>query len=141
VLFDTSVLVPAMVDQLSNHPTSFACFRHYTSGQHEGFCSTHALAECYSILTTLPIPTPVTTSDARALVEETMLKRLGILDLDQATYRAAIVELADMGRPGGAIYDALHVHAARSQGCERIYTYNLEHFRALCGDDILVSAP
>jgi len=50
-LFDPSVLVPALVDQLANHTVCFSAFLTGTSGTNTGFCSTHALAACYSILT------------------------------------------------------------------------------------------
>ncbi len=141
VLFDTSVLVPALVDQLSNHESSFACFLDYTSDPHTGVCSTHALAECYAVLTTLPLARPVTPADARTLIRETLLSRLRVAELQTETYRAAIEGVAEMGRPGGAIYDALHVQVARAMRCQRIYTYNLRHFRPLCPEDILVSTP
>ena len=49
VLFDTSVLVSAFVDQLSNHTAAFATFASYTSAEHDSFRSPHALAEIYSV--------------------------------------------------------------------------------------------
>ena len=141
VLFDTSVLVPAVVDQLANHESSFACFLQYTSAPHAGYCSTHAIAECYSVLTTLPLPRPVSPGDARTLIRETLLKRLRVVELRTETYLTAVDQLADVARPGGAIYDALHVQSAKAEGCERIYTYNLQHFRPLCPAGIQASAP
>lgn len=141
VLFDTSVLVPAVVDQLANHESSFACFLEYTSEPHVGLCSTRALAECYAVLTTLPLARPVTPGDARTLIRETLLSRLRVVELKMERYLDAVDQLAENGRPGGAIYDALHVQVAKAEGCERIYTYNLQHFRPLCPEGILVSAP
>ena len=45
-LFDTLVLVPALVDQLGNHRAAFHALHRCTDGDDRGYCSTHALAEC-----------------------------------------------------------------------------------------------
>ena len=70
VLFDTSVLVAAVVDQLPNHVAAHGCFLQYTGEGHTGYCSTHTLAECYATLTALPLPRRVTAADALMLVEK-----------------------------------------------------------------------
>ena len=68
VLFDTSVLVPAVVDQFANHEAALEGLLRYTAGRHAGYCSTHALAECYATLTALPLPRRVLPAEARQLV-------------------------------------------------------------------------
>ncbi len=143
ILFDTSVLVPAFVDQLSNHPAAFAAFSSYTSGEHMGFCSTHALAEAYSVLTSLPLPKRITSVEAHLIVEENMLNRLSVIELNGQDYANALRAVSHRGLTGGIIYDALHLEAAKRAGCTRIYTYNLAHFRALRApeEDLLVSSP
>ena len=75
-LFDTSVLVPALVDQLGNHRAAFDALRRYTDDDDRGYCSTHALAECYATLTALPLPKRVLPEEARSLVEESICGRL-----------------------------------------------------------------
>ncbi len=141
VLFDTSVLVPALVDQLANHPACFSALISGTSGSNRGVCSTHALVECYSVLTSLPVRRRITAPDARRLVEESILPRFTVVALDAEDYRSAIRIVAESGLTGGIIYDALHLAAARREGCDRILTYNLRHFNALCPAEISVSAP
>ena len=141
VLFDTSVLVPALIEQLSNHAVCFETFRIYTSGEHVGVCSTHCLAECYSTLTALPLTRRVTPQEALALIEKSLLGRLEIIELDAADYQAALTTVVTGGLTSGIIYDALHARAATKAGCQRIYTYNLSHFRPVCPAQILVSAP
>ena len=44
-LFDTSVLVPALVDQLENHEAALRALKDYTTGGNSAYCSAHALAE------------------------------------------------------------------------------------------------
>ena len=36
-LFDTSVLVPAVTDQLGNHEAALDALSRYTQGEHEGY--------------------------------------------------------------------------------------------------------
>jgi predicted nucleic acid-binding protein len=139
--FDTSILVPALVDQLKNHPVSLEVFAKHTSGQHDGVTSAHALAECYSVLTSLPVPRRITPSEARRLIDESIRERLEVMELREVDYGTAIEELSRRGLAGGIICDALHAVAAQKAQCSRLYTYNVDHFRAVCPDSIVVSAP
>jgi hypothetical protein len=41
----------------------------------------------------------------------------------------------------GAIYDALHLIGARRAACEKLYTFNLRHFRSLAPGDSMVVSP
>ena len=141
VLFDTTVLVPALVDQLGNHPACFSALVAGTSDSNRGVCSTHALAECYSVLTSLPVRRRITAPEAWRLVEESILPRFTVVALDAEDHRAALRAVTEAGLTGGIIYDALHVAAARKERCERILTYNLRHFEVLCPPEITVSAP
>ena len=141
VFFDTSVLVAAVVDQLPNHLVALDCYRQYSSGDHVGYCSTHALAECYATLTALPLPRRVSAAEACTLVEHNLLSRLRVISLADNDYLDALRITAAQGLLSGQIYDALHVAAARKARCGRIYTYNLRHFQALCPKDIDVSSP
>ena len=47
-LFDTSVLVATVVDQLAHDEAAFSGLPRLTRGQHEGFDSTHSMAECHA---------------------------------------------------------------------------------------------
>ncbi len=141
VCFDSSVLVAAVVDQLSNHESACACFVQYSQGKHHGCCSTHALAECYATLTALPLPRKIKATEALVLIEENFIKRLEILTLTQADYAAALIRSSQLGLVSGVVYDALHLVAAERAGCQRIYTYNLAHFQRLQPHGIIVTAP
>ena len=90
VLFDTSVLVAATVAQLRNHEAAFDCFARYTSGNHQGYCSTHALAESYATLTALPLNRRIQPLEAQRLIDETLVPRLRIVELSGPAYRDAI---------------------------------------------------
>ena len=141
VFFDTSVLVPAIVDQLSNHPASFAVFHQYTNKPHDGYCSTHALAECYSVLTSLPLPKRISPMEAQILIEESILNRLKVIELFRTDYLDALQNVSKKGLSGGILYDALHLTAALKEHCTRVYTYNVDHFRSLAPDIITITTP
>ena len=141
VLFDTSTIVPALVDQLSQHPACFSTYLTYTSGAIRGFCSAHCLAECYAVLTALPLPRRITPDEAMILIKESVAGRLEVISLDTSCYLEAIAVVSRRGLTSNIVYDALHVAAAMQAGCGRIYTYNLGHFRSICPGTIVVSAP
>ncbi|TVR67288.1 MAG: type II toxin-antitoxin system VapC family toxin [Spirochaetaceae bacterium] len=139
--FDTSVLVPAMVDQLSTHERSFSTFREYTRDGHEGFCSTHVLAECYSVLTALPLRRRISPLDAQQLIRENVSGRLTVIPLGPEEYFQAIERVSGNGLVSGIVYDSLHLIAAERAACERIYTFNVDHFRRIGAGSIAISAP
>ena len=140
-LFDTTVLVAALVDQLGTHEAAFHAFRRYTEGGHTGCCSTHALAECYATLTALPLARRISPEEARTLIEETVLGRLTVIPLSTADYRAALRGMADRGLGSGAIYDALHAQCARQRRVDQILTHNLTDFGRFDLEGIRLASP
>ena len=141
VLFDTSVLVPAVVDQLANHEAALDALLGYTAGAHAGYCSTHALAECYATLTALPLRRRILPAEARQLVEESLLGRLTAVPLTRDDYLDAVRRVSHGGLASGVIYDALHVRCAERIPVDRILTCNLADFERLRPAGIAVMAP
>lgn len=131
VLFDTSVLVAAVVDQLPSHESALECFVNHSGRGFEGCCSTHALAECYATLTALPLARRVQPLEAKQLIMENFVGRLTVLDLAAADYVDVLDRVAGLGLRSGIFYDALHLATAESAGCERLYTLNLRDFERL----------
>ena len=140
-LFDTSVLVPAVVDQLANHEPAFGALRRHDGGEHWGCCSTHALAECYATLTALPLRSRVLPEQARILVEESIGQRLEIIQLTSEDYLHALRLVAGLGLTSGAIYDALHARCALKASVDRILTYNVADFERFQFQNVVVTAP
>lgn len=141
VLFDASVLVPAVVDQLANHEAALDALLGYTGGEHAGYCSTHALAECYAALTALPLRRRVLPAEAGRLVEESILERLTAVPLTRDDYVAAVRRVSRGGFASGVVYDALHVCCAERIPVDRILTCNLTDFDRLQPEGIAVTAP
>lgn len=113
----------------------------YTTSPHEAVCSARTLAECYAVLTALPLARRVTPADAERIVSESVAGRLSIVELRTADYLAAIRMTGQQGLSSGAVYDALHAIAAKKSGCDRILTYNVRHFRRLAPEHITVVTP
>ena len=141
VLFDSSVLVTAVVDQLQYHEQALECIDIFSSGRNTGYCSTHALAETYATLTALPLPTRIHPREAHMIVVEGLMPRLTTVAVDESDYIWALDLVSTLGMSSGAVYDALHLRCAAKSRCKRVYTYNTRHFSAFSPEGILISAP
>jgi predicted nucleic acid-binding protein len=141
VFFDTSALVPVVTEQLVNHAAAHARFVAELKSGRPVCCSTHTLAECYAVLTALPLPQPISAMEAARLIETNFINKLQVVDLRKSDYQSALRLCADRGRISGQIYDCLHLVAAKKAGCDHLLTYNLRHFESLHPEGIQVSTP
>jgi predicted nucleic acid-binding protein len=131
LFFDTSVLVASAVRHHPHHPPAFAALTEITSGRHRGFAAAHTLAETYAVLTRLPLDPPVHCSEAQRMIEENILAHFRLLAASIKDYREVVGQIAAAGLTGGIVYDALILRCAQKQLCDRIYTFNVSHFRRL----------
>jgi predicted nucleic acid-binding protein len=138
VAFDTSVLVAAVLSAHPHHAASAQRLREVVSGHGAGIISTHAVAEFFAVLSAMPTTPRLHPLDVIRLYEESVRPFFTIVPLDQADYEASLQMAASAGRASGAVYDALHLAAARKARCERFYTCNLRHFLGLPAVDALV---
>lgn len=143
VLFDTSVLVTAVVSQLPHHASALACYRrHRRVGRtRTGVCTSHALAECYATLTALPLAPRIAPADAVRLVTGNFVEHLQVVELETRDYTAALDRVASLGLASGVVYDALHLVCAEREGCDRLYTYNVLDFTRLASKSTKVLPP
>jgi len=141
VLFDTSVLVAAMVDQLPNHDAGLACYSRARRGKPKPMCSAHALAECYATLTALPLARRISPSEADRLIRENLLRDFEVCPLLLRDYDAAIARAVERGFSSGVVYDALHLLCAERQGCDRVYTFNTTDFERLKAGSMMIVSP
>lgn len=134
VLFDTSVLVAAMVEAHPAHILALPWLQRAKDGTHTGLVAAHSLAELYAILTTLPIRPRIRPGMALQLIEHNVLNILEVVFLSDEDYVAVIDHLATMEVTGGATYDALILHAALKAKVDRVVTLNDKDFRRLYPD-------
>ena len=103
--------------------------------------ATHALAECYAVLTALPLERRVLPAEARQLIAESITGRLQAIQLTAADYHEVLQQVAGLGLVSGAVYDALHAHCARKAKVDRLLTYNVTHFKRFVPPSIVVTGP
>ena len=130
VLFDTSVLVAGLVEAHPHHGVAFPWIRRVQAGRLRGAVAAHALAETYSVLTTLPHQPRITPAAGLRLIRES-LRRFRVVSLGARDYLIVIRILAEAGLGGGIIYDALAARAAAKTRAERLLTLNRPHFDRL----------
>jgi predicted nucleic acid-binding protein len=101
------------------------------------------LAEVYAVLTRLPGGNQVPASVAWQLINENVVKNFSLVSLSARDYAKALESAAQNGVVGGQVYDALLLAAAGKSGAERIYTFNVNHFKNLADEALqkIITAP
>lgn len=128
VLFDTSVLVAAVVAAHPAHGHALPWLQRARAGEVAFFVAAHSLAELYAVLTRLPTAPRISPSAALRLVGENVAAHAEIVALDAADYRSLLSRWAKLEIAGGAAYDGLIARAAEKAGVDRLLTLNQAHF-------------
>lgn len=126
LLLDTSVVL-ASLD--AGEPHHLACDRLLGAGGHRLFA--HGLAETFSILTGSRQGRRLRPALAVQLLGESVLPFVELVHLTGRETLAAIGDAERRGARGGAVYDLLHLCAARKAGVQALVTLNLSDFKAL----------
>ncbi len=135
VLLDTSVLVPALVPALPQHEKAIPHLESALRGETSLIISGHALAECYSSLTAIPVSPTVTPGQARRLIEENVAEAAEeIVSLEGTEYLTVLQRMVDLGLESGSVYDALHVLCAEKASADELRTLNGRDFRRMPPD-------
>lgn len=131
---DTSVIVGALDDGAPDHA---ACRRVLLEDKPAIY--SHALSEAFSTFTGGRLGFRLPASQAAVLLRDSVSPRLEIISLTSAELLCAYTECEVRGVRGGAIYDFLHLVAARKAGAECLYTLNLKDFQSIHrpGDPII----
>jgi predicted nucleic acid-binding protein len=126
--FDTSVLVPAFLEDHEQHEPSLQTL--LRADKRHGYCAAHSLAELYSTLTRLPGRHRLSGEQVMLFLEN-IRERLMVIALDANEYYEAVAEAAATGVIGGTIYDAAIARCALKARADTIYTWNVRHFQQL----------
>ena len=130
VIFDSSVLVAGLVAAHPSHAIVKPWLVAASVGRIVGAVSTHALAETWSVLTRLPMGTPITGDAAKRAIDR-LRDHLRVLPLVEMDYDAALSRCAERGLRSGAVFDALHLIAAERARADAVVTLNGADFRRL----------
>ena len=125
-LLDTSVLL-ASLDP--DEPAHSRCDALLTTGGNQIYL--HALAETFSILTGGQRARRVDAELAAMLIEKSLLPFVATISLTGKEVMGALAGARSRGVRGGAVYDYLHLIAARKAGVQRLVTLDQRQFQAL----------
>jgi predicted nucleic acid-binding protein len=91
----------------------------------------HALLETFSSLTGGRLGIQVGADFAAQLLSQTIRPRVGVVALEHGEILAALFGARKHGVRGGAVYDYMHLVAARKAGAARLYAFNISDFQHL----------
>ena len=141
-LFDTSVLVAAIVEPHPMHLRALPWLQRAKTGKIDFLVASHTLAELYAVLTTLPLKPRISPSTAWRLVHDNVEASAKIISLSPSDYKDTVKHMAELGLTGGIIYDALIVKVAQKSGVERLLTFYADDFLRLWpGGESFISIP
>jgi predicted nucleic acid-binding protein len=126
--FDTSVFVAAFWAGHSHHRISVTLLA--TANKKKSACGLHSLVEVYATMTALPIKEVIPEAQVLLLLQE-MRERCTLVVLDEEDYFSTLERAANLGLRSGRIYDGLLLRCAAKCKAEKIYTWNLKHFRGI----------
>ena len=127
-LFDTSVLVAAIVEPHPMHTRALPWLQRAKAEEIDFLVASHTLAELYAALTTLPLKPRISPLTAWRLVHDNIETSAKIISLSPSDYKDTIKYMSELGLTGDIIYDALIVKAAQKSGVERLLTFNADDF-------------
>jgi predicted nucleic acid-binding protein len=131
ILFDTSVIIAAMIEPHPMHSRAFPWLKRAKSKALEILVASHTLAELYAVLTTLPISPKITPGIARQLIYINIETISKTVSLSSSDYISVIKQMADLGLSGGVIYDALIAKAAQKSKVDHLLTFNVDDFKRI----------
>lgn len=134
VLFDTSVLVAAMVYGHPDHERSFPWLEKAVQGDIQGLVAGHTLAELYAVLSSLPVRPRLSPKSVVRLLEANIIPNFTVIELTSTDYHRIITDLSALGVAGGAVYDGLIAHLAIKTGADILMTLNTKDFERLLPD-------
>jgi predicted nucleic acid-binding protein len=122
---DSSVIIAAINADDPDHESCAALFASGSRGAYS-----HALTETFSTLTGGRLRFRVPARQAAGIIRDQLKPRLNLVPLDEGDLIVAFEEAESRGIRGGAIYDYLHLFAARKAGVKVLYTLNQSDFLA-----------
>lgn len=134
---DSSIIVAAMN---SADPDHKACLKILID--HRNIAYTHSLSETFSTLTGGRLGFRIPAAMAAEMLRDQLMPRIKTVSLDADDLLSAYGECESRGIRGGAIYDYLHLVAARKAGAKIFQTLNESDFLAFHRPgDPMISVP
>ena len=141
ILFDTSVIIAALVESHPMHQRAFPWLKQAKEKDFELIVAGHTVAELYAVLSSLPTRPRISPAVAWRLIHENIEAVGKIVSLTAAECSSTIKKISEMGLAGGITYDALIAKVAEKSKVEQLLTLNSDHFKRVWpeGEKIIVS--
>lgn len=138
---DTNVLIAAWAGWHEHHRTTHTAIAAARRQGHACVVASHALKECYAVLTRLPQPWRFSPEQASRLLAANVER----MDLLEATCSAGAQEIiqraAERHIGGGRVYDFDMFETLLGAGIACFWTFNVRHFQPWAPGNIAVCAP
>lgn len=134
VLFDTSVLVAALVASHPAHERAFGWLKRSLEGDVTFLVAAHSTLELYAVLTRLPLSPRIGPEIARHLIETNVTAPARLIHLTAREYGEVLRRVTRLRLAGGVVYDAIIAEAARKTAADRLLTLNPADFRRVWPD-------
>ena len=122
---DTSILVAALD---GGDPDHASCRQLLLSGKF--FVHSHALSETFATLTGGRLAFRISAQDAAGILRHQLAPKLTLIPFGEQDLLAAYDAATSRGIRGGAIYDYLHLAAAKKASVANFFTLNTKDFVA-----------
>jgi predicted nucleic acid-binding protein len=141
ILFDTSVIIAALVESHPTHQRAFPWLKRAKEHHFELIIASHTIAELYAVLSTLPTKPRISPAAAWRLIHENIEAVAKIVSLTATEYSSVIKKISERGLVGGITYDALIAKVAEKSKVEKLLTLNSDHFKRVWpdGEKLIVS--
>jgi len=131
IFLDTSVLVASSIEQHEHYPRAVDLLERIQAGFDKPYTGAHNLTETYAVLTRLPLSPRISPAEAMAILRDNILAHFEIVVLTAKEHIDWILTLGMGEICGGGVYDALAIRYAEKVSADRIFTFNVRHFREM----------
>ena len=136
---DTSLIIAALLSWHERHDEALVSLQKALNSSEPLILPMHALVEAYAVMTRLPSPHRLSSSDAWAVLSGTF-RNAKLAKLETKKAWKWLESVASNSISGGQIYDAMICESARSSGATHLLTLNPKHLELL-RDELQIVVP
>lgn len=130
VLLDTSVLIAGVHPSHASHSVALPWLDAAKQKKFDCVISAHSIAECYAVLTRLPVRPRITGPTAIQLIRD-LLTDVVAVSLSSDDYLDLLDDLSKRRFVGGVVYDGIMAKAAQMENVDYLLTLNESDFQRL----------
>jgi toxin FitB len=138
---DTSCLVPLISSWHEHHGATLSSLEALKEQNHTLIVATHAVLECFSVLTRLPERIRITPREASERLFENIAQNFQMVGVDPDTCWSAVRHLSYRDLRGGLIYDAIIAHSCASAGATVLLTWDVQDFLRVAPPGLTIQEP